>query len=54
MTLKPYEKVDLCKLQGPSDYMAAANSAETLENIEECIGIWIKQIEQVIRGDLQL
>ena len=45
--LKPCETYDLSTLQGPADYLAAANSSESLQAIEECIQVWIKQIEQV-------
>jgi hypothetical protein len=30
--------------------MAAANSSETLERMEVCLKVWIKQIEQVKSG----
>uniref|UniRef100_A0A8C5C0U0 Dynein, axonemal, heavy chain 5 n=1 Tax=Gadus morhua TaxID=8049 RepID=A0A8C5C0U0_GADMO len=41
-------------LRGPSDYMAAANSSETLERMEVCLKVWIKQIEQVLAESDQL
>lgn len=45
--MKECDAFDLRVLKGPSDYMAAANSAETTEKIEACMKVWIKQIEQV-------
>lgn len=47
MTLKECETYDLKTLKGPADYVVAANSTETLEQIEACMKAWIKQIEQV-------
>uniref|UniRef100_A0A8C6VE80 Dynein axonemal heavy chain 5 n=1 Tax=Naja naja TaxID=35670 RepID=A0A8C6VE80_NAJNA len=37
-----------------SDFLAAANSMETVERIEACMKVWIKQIEQVIAENNQL
>ncbi|XP_036931606.1 dynein heavy chain 5, axonemal isoform X1 [Acanthopagrus latus] len=54
VTLKACDVFDLRVLKGPSDYMAAANSAETTEKIEACMKVWIKQIEQVLAESEQL
>ncbi|XP_030249745.1 dynein heavy chain 5, axonemal isoform X1 [Sparus aurata] len=54
VTLKECDAFDLRVLKGPSDYMAAANSAETTEKIEACMKVWIKQIEQVLAESEQL
>ncbi|KAM8735049.1 dynein axonemal heavy chain 5 [Acanthopagrus schlegelii] len=54
VTLKECDVFDLRVLKGPSDYMAAANSAETTEKIEACMKVWIKQIEQVLAESEQL
>jgi hypothetical protein len=47
IVLKPCEKLDLTKLRSQHDYLAAANSTETMQAIEESMNTWIKQIEQV-------
>ncbi|XP_008301685.1 dynein heavy chain 5, axonemal, partial [Stegastes partitus] len=54
VTLKECDTFDLRVLKGPSDYMAAANSTETIEKIEACMKVWIKQIEQVLAESDQL
>ncbi|XP_028835842.1 dynein heavy chain 5, axonemal isoform X2 [Denticeps clupeoides] len=52
VNLKQFDALDLKSLKGPSDYMAVANSTEDLEKIEECMKVWIKQIEEVLaKGD---
>lgn len=48
VTLKPCETYDLNKVNTIADYQSAANSTETLEKIEDCMKIWIRQIEQVL------
>ncbi|XP_066479011.1 dynein axonemal heavy chain 5 [Tiliqua scincoides] len=54
VNLKKCETYDLKTLKGPADYLVAANSMETLEHIEACMEVWIKQIEQVIAENDQL
>lgn len=54
VNLKKCETYDLKTLKGPADYVVAANSMETLEHIEACMKVWIKQIEQVIAENDQL
>ncbi|KAM9310817.1 dynein axonemal heavy chain 5 [Pholidichthys leucotaenia] len=54
VTLKECDTVDLHVLKSPSDYMAAANSSETTEELEACMKVWIKQIEQVLAESDQL
>ncbi|XP_064611990.1 dynein axonemal heavy chain 5-like isoform X2 [Liolophura sinensis] len=54
VTLKPCAMYDLSKIQTPADYMAVANSSEALESIEECLQVWIKQIEQVLAESEQM
>ena len=53
---QPYTKLDFATLKGPNDYAVAAASTETLELVEECMRIWIKQIQQVchIRAQLDI
>ncbi|XP_053402509.1 dynein axonemal heavy chain 5-like isoform X4 [Mercenaria mercenaria] len=52
--LKPCETYDLSRVQTPADYQAIANSSEALEGIEICMGVWIKQIEQVLAESEQM
>ena len=47
VTLKTCEGFELRKVNTIADYQAVANSTESLEKIEECMKVWIKQIEQV-------
>ena len=47
VTLKECDSIDLTRISSPNDYIAAASSTETLEQIEEVVTAWIKQIEQV-------
>ncbi|XP_037128984.1 dynein heavy chain 5, axonemal isoform X2 [Syngnathus acus] len=54
VTLKECDTFDVRILKGPSDYMAAANNTETIEKIEGCMKVWIKQIEQVLAESDQL
>jgi len=43
--------MDLGLIMTPSDYQAIAASTEQLEIIEDCMSIWVKQIEQVIADE---
>ena len=52
MALKEPENINLSLINTPSDYIAAASSTETLEQIEEVVTAWIKQIEQVLIANL--
>ncbi|XP_051812950.1 dynein axonemal heavy chain 5 [Acanthochromis polyacanthus] len=54
VTLKECDTFDLRVLKGPSDYVAAANSTETMEKMEACMKVWIKQIEQVLEESEQV
>ncbi|XP_061445342.1 dynein axonemal heavy chain 5 isoform X6 [Rhineura floridana] len=54
VNLKKCDTYDLKTLKGPADYLMASNSMETLEQIEACMKVWIKQIEQVIAENNQL
>ena len=47
MSLKECDSIDLTRISSPNDFIAAASSSETLEQIEEIVTAWIKQIEQV-------
>lgn len=46
VNLKPCS-MDLSLIMTPSDHQAIAASTEQLETIEECMNVWVKQIEQV-------
>ncbi|KAM4687754.1 dynein axonemal heavy chain 5 [Discoglossus pictus] len=54
VNLEKFETYDLKTLKGPTDYMTVANSSEGLEKIEQCMKVWIKQIEQVLAESNQL
>lgn len=48
VTLKECDTIDLTRISSPTDFIAAASSTETLEQIEEVVTAWVKQIEQVL------
>ncbi|XP_019376784.1 PREDICTED: dynein heavy chain 5, axonemal [Gavialis gangeticus] len=54
VNLKACETYDWKTLKGPSDYIAVANSTESLERVEGCMKVWLKQIEQVLAENNQL
>ncbi|KAM5264417.1 dynein axonemal heavy chain 5 [Ctenodactylus gundi] len=51
------QKCDICEpttLKEPMDYLTLASNPETLEKVEGCMKIWIKQTEQVLAENNQL
>lgn len=54
MTLKPCETYELSKINTPADYQAVANSSDALEGIEQCMAVWLKQLEQVLAESEQM
>ncbi|XP_012940947.1 dynein heavy chain 5, axonemal [Aplysia californica] len=54
VTLKTCEGYELAKVNTIADYQAVANSTESLEKIEECMRVWVKQIEQVLAESEQM
>lgn len=48
MNLQKCDIFELKTLKEPIDYVTLANNPETLEKIEGCMKVWIKQTEQVI------
>lgn len=52
--LKPCETYELSKINTPADYQAVANSSDALEGIEQCMGVWLKQLEQVLAESEQM
>ena len=49
--MQPYTKLNFETLRGLNDYSIAAASTETLELVEECMRMWIKQIQQVTKNN---
>lgn len=47
VVLRPSENFDLTKLRCVPDYQQAANNTDSLQAVEDCMQVWIKQIEQV-------
>ncbi|XP_039248303.2 dynein axonemal heavy chain 5-like isoform X1 [Styela clava] len=45
---------DLSKLATPSDCAAVVSNSESLELIEDCVRVWIKQIEKVLAESEQM
>ncbi|CAH1269411.1 DNAH5 [Branchiostoma lanceolatum] len=54
VVLKECETYDLKTLRGPHDYIGVANSSDAIDKIEQCIRVWIKQIEQVLAESEQM
>lgn len=52
--LKPCEKFDLQQIQTPADYLTVSNNTEALNNIEDTMRIWMRQIEQVLAESEQI
>lgn len=48
MNLQKCDIFELKTLKEPIDYVTLANNPETLEKVEGCMKVWIKQTEQVI------
>ena len=47
VSLSPCDTYELGTIKGHQDYISIANSTEALQCIEDCIQVWIRQIEQV-------
>ncbi|TKC53227.1 hypothetical protein EI555_007550, partial [Monodon monoceros] len=54
VNLQKCDIFELKTLKEPLDYLTLANNPETLEKIEGCMKVWIKQTEQVLAGSNQL
>lgn len=48
MNLQKCDVFELKTLKEPIDFLTLANNPETMEKIEGCMKVWIKQTEQVI------
>ena len=48
MNLQKCDIFELKTLKEPIDFLTLANNPETMEKIEGCMKVWIKQTEQVI------
>lgn len=47
MNLQKCDIIELKSLKEPTDYLALASNPETVEKVECCMRVWIKQMEQV-------
>ena len=47
VSLRPCEEVDLALISTPSDYLRAAANPEMVEQLERCLVMWCKDLEQV-------
>lgn len=52
--LRPCQGFDLSTIHDAQDYQNVAASTEALEAIEQCMSVWIKQIEQVLAESEQM
>nr|XP_060489937.1 dynein axonemal heavy chain 5 [Panthera onca] len=54
VSLQKCDIFELKTLKEPIDYLSLAHNPETLEKIEACMRVWIKQTEQVLAENNQL
>nr|XP_032816356.1 dynein heavy chain 5, axonemal isoform X1 [Petromyzon marinus] len=54
VVLKPCSTCDLRGVSSPGDFAAVASSSESLERVEACVRVWLKQIEQVLAESDQM
>ncbi|XP_027953732.1 dynein heavy chain 5, axonemal [Eumetopias jubatus] len=54
VNLQKCDIFELRTLKEPTDYLTLANNPETLEKIEGCMRVWIRQTEQVLAENNQL
>uniref|UniRef100_A0A8D2AUY0 Dynein axonemal heavy chain 5 n=1 Tax=Sciurus vulgaris TaxID=55149 RepID=A0A8D2AUY0_SCIVU len=54
VSLQKCDVFELKSLKEPMDYLTVASNPETLEKIEGCVKVWIKQMEQVLAENNQL
>ena len=54
IALTPCRNYDLTTLRGFQDYHAAAGNADSLRCVEECMAVWVKQIELVLAESEQM
>ncbi|KAF7478847.1 hypothetical protein GHT09_009981 [Marmota monax] len=54
VSLQKCDIFELKSLKEPIDYLTVASNPETLEKVEGCVKVWIKQMEQVLAENNQL
>uniref|UniRef100_A0A8C6MZK3 Dynein, axonemal, heavy chain 5 n=1 Tax=Mus spicilegus TaxID=10103 RepID=A0A8C6MZK3_MUSSI len=54
VNLQKCDIVELKSLKEPMDYLALASNPETVEKVECCMRVWIKQMEQILAENSQL
>ncbi|XP_063137599.1 dynein axonemal heavy chain 5 isoform X2 [Rattus norvegicus] len=54
VNLQKCDIVELKSLKEPMDYLALASNPETVEKVECCMRVWIKQMEQILAENNQL
>lgn len=47
VALRPCTEIDLKRIRLPTDCMSIVNNTEQLTKVEQCVALWLKQIEQV-------
>lgn len=47
VSLPPCVEVDLASISTPSDYLRSAANTEIVEQLERCLMMWCKEVEQV-------
>ncbi|EDL08892.1 dynein, axonemal, heavy chain 5, isoform CRA_b [Mus musculus] len=54
VNLQKCDIIELKSLKEPTDYLALASNPETVEKVECCMRVWIKQMEQILAENSQL
>ncbi|MEJ1275821.1 hypothetical protein NN561_006720 [Cricetulus griseus] len=54
VSLQKCDVFELTSLKEPMDYLALASNPETVEKVECCMKVWIKQTEQILAENNQL
>jgi dynein heavy chain len=54
VSLHPCEEVDLALISTPSDYLRASANPEIVEQLERCLVMWCKDLEQILTKSDQM
>ncbi len=54
IVLKSSEKIDLSQINTSSDYLSLASSPESLSHVEDCVKLWMRQIEVILAESEQI
>jgi dynein heavy chain len=54
IVLKSSEKIDWSQINTSSDYLLIASSPESLSHVEDCVKLWMRQIEIILAESEQI